>query len=511
MEVGAVKQAFNNEVILLKKNLNQAKIQVIHKLTRKAKTLTQKKVPDHVEVKFKRKAESAVNEVLAIKKLKPKDVAKFIVTHTKELKQYLNNPKADQDKACARLLLHKSLQEKYRFIRGRFSNIPIEDLLMSRQERRKLKKEAYDKKKKKGKNSEVVNSEGDRDVLDDEMGDDIKDSDNSDISNDEASSNNEEQTNEDDSNAESGNESDANSEDGKINMLHNDFETDNDNSLNSETVDLKPINDNLNSKADLLLHKKEPEKNDLEAIKNNTNSKAMLKSDVLLHKQKPEKQIEKNDLEAIKIKQIEKNMNSIAMQPDVVQHKQKPEKHREKKDRTKDNKKNKNLNEKLVTRKFKKHSEDILVNATKIVDPFFVTSTGENYMSLAEPKLPDEVKEIHKQGNRKLRRAIMFGHVPKSKARRDGFKADMSNRRNGVEKSNRLNNKFDRQRDARKRGNDRDKNVNDNNKRSNFNDTRLKSIELQDKKPEKLHPSWEAKKKKSGILPFQGKKIVFDS
>lgn len=51
----------------MKKNLNQAKIQVIHKLTRKAKTLTEKKTAEHLKEKNKKKAESAVKEVLLMK------------------------------------------------------------------------------------------------------------------------------------------------------------------------------------------------------------------------------------------------------------------------------------------------------------------------------------------------------------------------------------------------------------------------------------------------------------
>lgn len=57
----------NFQLILLKKNLNQAKIQIIHKLTRKAKTLVEKKAPEPLKEKFKRKAENAINEVLITK------------------------------------------------------------------------------------------------------------------------------------------------------------------------------------------------------------------------------------------------------------------------------------------------------------------------------------------------------------------------------------------------------------------------------------------------------------
>lgn len=56
-----------SQVILLKKKLNQAKIQIIHKLTRKAKQLVEKKVPDPLKEKLKRKAQAAVDEVLLMK------------------------------------------------------------------------------------------------------------------------------------------------------------------------------------------------------------------------------------------------------------------------------------------------------------------------------------------------------------------------------------------------------------------------------------------------------------
>ncbi|XP_053611464.1 phosphatidylinositol 4-phosphate 5-kinase [Plodia interpunctella] len=447
MEVGAVKQAFNNEVILLKKKLNQAKIQVIHKLTRKAKTMTQKKVPDHLEQKFKRKAESAVNEVLAIKKIKPKDLAKFIVTHKKELKQYLNNPKADQEKACARLLLHKSLQEKYRFIRGRFSNMPIEDLFMSRQERRKLKKEAIEKKKK-GKNNKVVNSEGDWDVEDVEIGEDSKLSNESDISDDELS-NDKEKASDNGSNLSSADEKDCDADGNDISMVDSDS---GDSDQRSEIANPKAKQNNSMEKINMV-----------ESIK---------------------------PIAHIPIKRHEKNVMK------------------------KDNKKNKNLNEKLLSRKFKKDTEGLQVSEAKIVDPFFITSTGENYMSVAEPRQPDEVKEIHKEGNRKLRRAAMFGHVPKIKPRRDNYFPDNKNfnKQNGFEKSNRFSNNFNKQSDDG-RNSFKDGKYNNNNQhgKSNVANSKLQYNKIADEIPEKLHPSWEAKKKKSGILPFQGKKIVFDN
>ncbi|KAF9424498.1 hypothetical protein HW555_000309 [Spodoptera exigua] len=373
MEVGAVKQAFNNEVILLKKKLNQAKIQIIHKLTRKAKQLTEKKAPEQLKEKLKRKAESAVKEVLIIKKIKAKDLAKFIVTHKGELNTFLNKPQVDEEKACARLLLHKALQDKYKFIRSRFSN----------------EKEVINKVSNPGRPSPKIEKQ--EAVV---------------------------------------------------------------NKKSTDPVQIKPK----------IPERKEPVKKD--PIK----------------------------------KQKELN-------------------------------KTKNFNEKLLQKKLKK-GVDAPVVENKIVDPFFITATGENYMSVVEPRAPDEVKEEHMRGNRKMRRAAMFGHVPTSRPRQNNYNNDRFNNQNGYDKGNNYKRKFDDKpqfndkRNFNDKKNFRDgKNFND---RQNFNDRKNfgnrnsynndfnskpgfnTNDRNKDGKQEKLHPSWEAKKKKSGILPFEGKKIVFD-
>lgn len=188
----------------------------------------------------------------------------------------------------------------------------------------------------------------------------------------------------------------------------------------------------------------------------------------------------------------------------------------------KDSKKNKNFNEKILNRKFKnkKELDDTSQKEVKIVDPFFITSTGENYMSLAEPRAPDEVKEFHKEGNRKLRRAAQFGHVltikPRQEFRQDN--EDRFNRQNGFDKTsggfdgqNQLHNRFNRKDNFK--DNDRRLNKNHNFQVNKFRDNPRTDVNDRSDvsaKPEKLHPSWEAKKRQSGILPFKGKKVVFD-
>lgn len=461
MEVGAVKQAFNNEVILLKKNLNQAKIQIIHKLTRKAKQLTEKKAPEQLKEKLKRKAESAVKEVLLIKKIKPKDLAKFMVTHKGELNTFLNKPQVDDEKACARLLLHKALQDKYKFIRSRFSNVPIQDLFMSRLERRKMKKEAKEKQKnkKKGKNNNVVNAEGDWDVEDvkdaskvsgdeeddsDDERNDMSDGENddNDVSDDESGQSVGGDVSGDDSEDEGGENND--SDDGV--EANNDSDGDDDDGNNASDGNEDAGNDSESEKEqEVIKEVSKPAKTSPKIVKQAVaNAKTTAKKIEV---------VDKKITEPVEIKA------KIPIKKDPV-----------KKDPLKKQKelnKTKSFNEKLLQKKLKKDM-DAPVAENKIVDPFFITATGENYMSVAEPRAPDEIKEEHMRGNRKMRRAAMFGHVPTSRPRQSNYNNDRFNNQNGNDNGRGYKRKFDDKPQFNDRRNFKDgKNFND---RRNFND-----------------------------------------
>ncbi|XP_039758728.1 suppressor of Mek1 [Pararge aegeria] len=520
MEVGAVKQAFNNEIILLKKNLNQAKIQIIHKLTRRAKTLVVKEVPESLKEKLKRKAESAVKEVLIIKKINTRDLARFIVTHSGKLNDFINKPIVDNDKACARLLLHKALQEKYKHIREKFSDISIKDLFMSRQERRKLKKEARENQKnkkkgkdKKGKADETVNVEGEWDV---EIADDKNTTlDGGNMMPDDVSENGEsfDGNNElDDENVSTDDEND-NSDD-EIEDDAGEKEIDDGSEVeqsSSENNDCKGRVENSVMGTPLVYNKNN---NDIESSGEESNDMVTTKSKIELSI----KDIKSKNLYSIKgIKQnIDSNdfgtnkskteptsplknvcSNKAVNKEDDLLIKVK----NRKLDKKGNSNKNKNLKNKLEKRNFNKETDDAPNKVTKMVDPFFITSTGDNYMSLVEPREPDEVKEVHKQGNRQYRRAVMFGHVPKRKPQRN-----FEPRHINFNKNN--NSEIDSSNYNKKNLNQNHRNIDDKKGfNRQFDRGNPKDVPVV---PEKLHPSWEAKKKQSGILPFQGKKIVFD-
>ncbi|KAJ2949593.1 hypothetical protein O0L34_g15513 [Tuta absoluta] len=520
MEIGAVKQAFNNELILLKKKLNQAKTQIIHKLTRKAKQLTEKKkAPEAVQEKCKKKAENAVKEVLILKKIKPRDIGRFIVVHKGNLQDYLNKPQVDNDKACARILLHKAMQEKYKFIRNKFSNIPIKDLFMSRNERLKLKKEEKmrkkekrDRKKAKNDKNKVVNAEGDWDVEDFSMKKNKvrnpnvdKDSDDEDMSENEDNDANSDKSESDvqnmsddqelQSEADSDDENSAEDESGRGFKISFKGQSDN----KSEDGDVNDASDDQESSEEEVeiptpKSKRKPEILTLKelSVKNKPNKK-----------HNPVKSIIKSNLnDATEMNDVEFKLK-IGEKKSIVKQDKKQ----------KESNKNKNLQDKIRQNKFKKDSDDTNEVEKKVVDPFFVTASGENYMSVFEPRQPDEIKEVHRQGNRAYRRAVMFGNVPKHRPRPQ-FREDNFDRQNAY--GNRPAKKFNEQ-NGFSRNSDKFDNKNDHNKFNNRFDDRNKprfnntnDRKPQDEKPEKLHPSWEAKKKQSGILPFQGKKIVFD-
>ncbi|KAH9637836.1 hypothetical protein HF086_005494 [Spodoptera exigua] len=462
----------------------------------------------------------AVKQAFNNEKIKAKDLAKFMVTHKGELNTFLNKPQVDEEKACARLLLHKALQDKYKFIRSRFSNVPIQDLFMSRLERRKMKKEAKEKQKnkKKGKNNNVVNSEGDWDVEDVKGGSKMKDDEEND-------SGDEGNYMSDDENDVSGDESDHSDGGDVPNDDSEDNSEENDSDGNVETNNDSDGNGNDDNESDG--DEEDDNDSDSEKEKEVTNK--------VSNPVKPSPKIVKQTQNAAKSK-VEKEAVVNQKSPEPIQIKPKIPERKEpvKKDPIKKQKelnKTKNFNEKLLQKKLKK-GVDAPVVENKIVDPFFITATGENYMSVVEPRAPDEVKEEHMRGNRKMRRAAMFGHVPTSRPRQNNYNNDRFNNQNGYDKGNNYKRKFDDKpqfndkRNFNDKKNFRDgKNFND---RQNFNDRKNfgnrnsfnndfnskpgfnTNDRNKDEKQEKLHPSWEAKKKKSGILPFEGKKIVFD-
>lgn len=369
---------------------------------------------------------------------------------------------------------------------------------MSRQERRKLKKEAREKQKnkKKGKDkkekSDTVNVEGEWDV-------DVTDNKNTIPGNKTIPEEDLESksSKSDDDNEKSEEESVSNMNGSEINS-----ESEIEQSVSEDELDEK-VTDSVQTKPFVLranesdVENSSQGSNEVVALKNKVEKVKNIKSikrrnkDSLDNTSKEEKMVTKEF-------NIDFNFGRTVDKEDNTSINAK----NKKLDKKSNSIKNKNLKNKLENRNFHKESDETPNEVTKMVDPFFITSTGENYVSLVEPRQPDEVKEVHKQGNRQYRRAVMFGHVPKPKPRRNNFESRNNDfKKNNNVQGSEMGNNFKNNKFSKFNQNNRDLNKNTDKKFNNSKD---------DQVPEKLHPSWEAKKKLSGILPYKGKKIVFD-
>lgn len=145
----------------------------------------------------------------------------------------------------------------------------------------------------------------------------------------------------------------------------------------------------------------------------------------------------------------------------------------------------------------------------KVVDPFFMTTTNEEYLTSQVPTVDD-----NKDSNWKSK-SDDYSH-----SRFNSF----TNLNSRNQKSNREDNwkrdKFsnrESQQQHKKPFVQRSEKTSSNNGLEPFNiftnrKERRKALQqpAQEEKAEKLHPSWEAKKKQTSIAAFQGKKITFD-
>jgi len=77
----------NNTIVGLRKPIAKAEVHIIHKLTRQAKSLREKKTPDseagkRQKLQNERKADRLVKEIYALKKAKKRDIALFVLQNT---------------------------------------------------------------------------------------------------------------------------------------------------------------------------------------------------------------------------------------------------------------------------------------------------------------------------------------------------------------------------------------------------------------------------------------------
>lgn len=111
--------ALNNQVILMRKFVKQAKIHIINKLVKNL-TAHQKKHRKEAQLqKFERKNKRLLNEIKFIKQMKPDDISKIALSETKDWKALLLDKKATlEERSIAMLVNFDSVQmevKKYHF------------------------------------------------------------------------------------------------------------------------------------------------------------------------------------------------------------------------------------------------------------------------------------------------------------------------------------------------------------------------------------------------------------
>lgn len=101
----------NNEIVRMRQFVRQARIRIIHKLTREAKTLRAKKGTEKQQEKNRRKADKLINEIYALKKIKDDQITKFGIINKKSLQEILRTTDTDEStRVIARVADHKILQ-----------------------------------------------------------------------------------------------------------------------------------------------------------------------------------------------------------------------------------------------------------------------------------------------------------------------------------------------------------------------------------------------------------------
>lgn len=451
----------NDEIVRMRKLVRQARVCVIHKLTREAKTLRTKNGTEKQQEKNKKKADKLINEIYFLKKIKDDRITKFGITNTKSLQEILQSKKSKAStRIMAKVVDYKSLKNAIIQFRNTYSDYeqhlqPGKNKSINQNKKSEQKEEESETitKRETRASSRVTESS-----LANESNSDDEDKNNIRTEIEDSNHSEEEQTSkQNDSEAES-------------------------------TLRIKPIickrtkhKENKCLKRD---RKKSTEsieecddKHDNEDVKNI--KKARIKIISQEHKkQRPVKVISKQA--------------TVKRFTEILQEQSSEE-----------NGYSKMNNEKTPT--------EIKSESEKKVDSFFVNGDGDAYLSLAS-SIIKENKYLSENEDSNFYNNKSKGYIDKRAFANDRFfsnvKSSETIRGRGRQKESRHNdNNFNRDKSLFKK----QKNSNE----SFFKDTKKRNNVMSENsnENENLHPSWAAKKKQQEIIKqgFQGKKIIFDN
>ncbi|XP_014600270.1 PREDICTED: serum response factor-binding protein 1-like [Polistes canadensis] len=538
------KTEFNDEIVRMRKLVKQARVRVIHKLTREAKTLRAKKGTEKQLEKNKKKADKLINEIHFLKKLKNDNITKFGISNKKSLQEILQSKKSKVSaRIMARITEHKLLKNAIIQFRDKYPD--YEQHLQPGKNKSAKQNNKFDKQDEKEitvKRETLDSSEVTESLVENELNSDNQDSDvKTGIEDNSVKSEIEDNSIKseiEDSSVKS--EIEDNSvkseiEDNNVkyeiedNSVKSEIEN---NSITSETVDNSVLSKTETGDNNLFKEEQNSEeKHDSEAgsiIKTEPtisekieqidsrkhlkrNRKEMTESikeynnngDKNIKKARIKEEISKMDKKKETVKVISKEA-TVKRFVDILQEENSEENLEENSEE--------NVSLKVNDKKFSKNK----LKSEKTVDPFFISGDGNEYLSLAPSKTKEnndlsldeddnfynnKRSKQYSSNKRSFANDRFFSNVKSSSE-------DIRGRRRRQEESQYNDNNFNRDKSLFKKQKY--------NNGSSFRDTKNHNknviMNANSNENENLHPSWAAKKKQQEILKqgFQGKKIVFD-
>lgn len=483
----------NDEIVRMRKLVKQARVRVIHKLTREAKTLRAKKGTEKQLEKNKKKADKLINEIHFLKKLKNDNITKFGISNKKSLQEILQSKKSKvSTRIMARITEHKLLKNAIIQFRDKYPD--YEQHLQPGKNKSAKQNNKFDKQDEKEitvKRETLNSSEITESLVKNELNSDNQDSDvKTEIEDNSIKSEIE------DNNVKSETEDNnvlSETETGDNNLFKE--EQNSEEKHDSEAGSILNIEPTISEKIEQIdsrKHLKRNRKEITESIKEYDNN-----DDNNIKKARIKEEISKTNEKKGTVKVISKEA-TVKRFVDILQEENSEQNSEE------------NDSLKVNDKKFSKNK----LKSEKTVDPFFISGDGDEYLSLAPSKTKENLSldednnfynnnksKQYSSNKRTFTNDRFFSNVKPSSE-------DIRGRRRRQEESRYNDNNFNRDKSLFKKQK--------NNNGSSFRDTKNHNknviMNANSNENENLHPSWAAKKKQQEILKqgFQGKKIVFD-
>ncbi|EFN68318.1 Serum response factor-binding protein 1 [Camponotus floridanus] len=136
----------NNEIILLRHTVRQARVCVVNKLIKEAKLLRNKHGNEVQQEKYKRKADKLIAEVYALKRIKDDEISKFGITNERDLTAILQDESSSHyDRVKARVAYYKILYKRLMQFKEKFPDCK-KYLVEGKKKNVKLKNKSVTKK-----------------------------------------------------------------------------------------------------------------------------------------------------------------------------------------------------------------------------------------------------------------------------------------------------------------------------------------------------------------------------